>query len=233
MRKLTTEIWVQRAKEVHNDKYDYSNSVYTNKRTKISIKCNTCNTIFNQWPTDHINGCGCSKCAWSVGNVKYTTSVFIKKAKEMFKDKYDYSNTMFISISDKVSITCNKCKESYYQKASSHMQGHETCQCYVTAAGFRADKPAILYYLSINKGELFKIGITNRSVKERFLPYELKIIDIVHITEFNSGKEALAAEKQILEKYVKYKYTGPNVLNSGNTELFTIDVLNLYKKDQL
>ena len=232
MRKLTTEVWVQRAKKIHNDDYDYANSIYVNKRTKITIKCNTCNTTFNQWPTDHINGCGCSKCAFSVGSPKYTTTILIEKAKEIFIDKYDYSHTVFTNIEDKVCIICNKCKEIRYQKASSHIQGHEACQCYVTSAGFRNDKPAILYYLSINNGELFKIGITNRTVQERFLPYELKTIKVLSIIEFSNGKDALKQEQRILSEFSEYRYTGPKVLNSGNTELFTKDVLNLYNKDQ-
>ena len=234
MRKLTTQEWVQRAKEVHKNAYNYCNSTYVNKRTKIIIKCNTCNTTFNQWPTDHINGCGCSKCALSVGNPKYTTKNFIEKATVIFDNKYNYSNVLFTNIEDKIEIRCNTCNEVYYQKASSHIGGHHACPCHITySGGFKINKPALLYYLSINNGELFKIGITNRTVQERFLPYELKSIEIVRILEFSNGKDALKEEQRILSEFSEYKYVGPKVLTSGNTELFTKDILNLYKKDQL
>lgn len=233
MRKLTTEEWIKRAKTKHNENYDYSDSVYINKRTKISIKCNTCSNVFEQWPTDHINGNGCNKCAWSVGSPKYTTDSFIEKAKSIFEDKYNYSNTIFTNIVDKIEVKCNTCNETHLQKASSHLQGHHPCACYtVFNGGFKVNKPAILYYLSVNNGELFKIGITNRTIEERFLPYELKIIEVIKLVTFTSGKEALKEEQRILSEFYQYRYTGPKILDSGNTELFIKDILNLYKGQQ-
>ena len=39
-KKLTTEEFIDKAKEVHGDKYDYSKSVYVDAKTKICIICN-------------------------------------------------------------------------------------------------------------------------------------------------------------------------------------------------
>ena len=39
MRKLTTEGFIQKAKEVHGDKYDYSKSMYKTKKEKVTITC--------------------------------------------------------------------------------------------------------------------------------------------------------------------------------------------------
>ena len=39
MKKLTTEEFIKRAKEVHGDKYDYSLVDYKNMTTKIKIIC--------------------------------------------------------------------------------------------------------------------------------------------------------------------------------------------------
>ena len=52
---------------------------------------------------------------------------------------------------------------------------------------FQGDKPAILYYLSTNKGEAYKIGITNRSVEERFCKYELSNIEIINTEKYLIG----------------------------------------------
>lgn len=55
----------KKAKEIHGDKYDYSESEYINSSTKIKIKCNTCGNIFYQTPASHIfnnTGHGCPVC---------------------------------------------------------------------------------------------------------------------------------------------------------------------------
>ena len=54
--------FVSDAKEIHGDKYDYSLVEYKNSKTKITIKCNTCNNIFNQTPNDHLSKKGCKEC---------------------------------------------------------------------------------------------------------------------------------------------------------------------------
>jgi len=55
----------KKAKKIHGDKYDYSESEYINSYTKIKIKCNTCGNIFYQTPVTHIFnniGHGCPVC---------------------------------------------------------------------------------------------------------------------------------------------------------------------------
>ena len=39
MKKLTQSEFIEKAKNIHQNKYDYSKSVYINKRTKICIIC--------------------------------------------------------------------------------------------------------------------------------------------------------------------------------------------------
>jgi hypothetical protein len=42
-----------------------------------------------------------------------------------------------------------------------------------------------------------------------------------------TGRECRELERYILEKYSNSKYLGPPLLSSGNSELFTHDILNL------
>ena len=60
-KKKTTEEWVKEAKEVHGDKYDYSESVYVNAKTKLIIICST-HGRFEQEASSHLSGCGCPDC---------------------------------------------------------------------------------------------------------------------------------------------------------------------------
>ena len=56
--------FIEKSKIVHGDKYDYSESVYVNLKTKIKIKC-PIHGYFWQLPQNHLKGWGCKKCSQS------------------------------------------------------------------------------------------------------------------------------------------------------------------------
>ncbi len=93
--------------------------------------------------------------------------------------------------------------------------------------GFNPNEPAIMYYLKINGGEAYKIGITKRTVNERFLASELKRIEVIKTWDYETGKEAREKELLILREFTYAKYKGDNLLDIGNTELFDRDILGL------
>lgn len=96
--------------------------------------------------------------------------------------------------------------------------------------GFNPSSPAIMYYLEVtgNSNEkLYKIGVTNRSVKERFLASDLMKIKVLRELTFESGQDAYDLEQYYLKLFNHEQYLGEQVLSSGNTELFNIDIFNL------
>lgn len=97
--------------------------------------------------------------------------------------------------------------------------------------GLRRDSPAILYYLRVDAplDTLFKIGVTNEPTVERRFRYadDRAAITVLDTLPFPTGKGALAVEQEILKEHACWRYVGYPVLrDSGNTELFTRDVLN-------
>ena len=127
--KITQDEWLQKAKEVHGDKYDYSKVNYVNNHTKVCIICHKKNEFgeehgeFWQTPACHSsNKQGCPKCG---GNAHYTTETFIEKAREVHGDKYDYSKVEYKNINEKVCIICPEHGE-FWQKPTFHIQG---CGC--------------------------------------------------------------------------------------------------------
>lgn len=64
----TTEKFIEKATQVHNGKYDYSNSVYTTCYAKVQIKCQE-HGIFYQSASNHIRGAGCPICRASRGEL--------------------------------------------------------------------------------------------------------------------------------------------------------------------
>ncbi len=121
-KKLTTKEFIEKAKLVHGDKYDYSNVIYEKSIIKVDIKCNLCGIYFSQTPNSHISGIGCSNCA---GNKKLTTALFIQKAKIIHNDNFDYNQVIYINNNTKIKIICNTCKLIFEQTPNHHLNGNK------------------------------------------------------------------------------------------------------------
>ena len=214
----TNEEFIEKANKVHNNKYTYKNCVYSNNKTKIKITCPV-HGEFEQTPDSHLKGYVCPICN------KTSTQDFIEKAKLIHSDRYDYSKVNYTGHSSKITIICPEHGE-FEQTPSSHLRGSNCPNC--VKNGFDPTKVAILYYLriTVNTGKvLYKIGITNRSVNERFNLKELSKIEIVKQRTYEVGQDAYDEEQRILKQYKEFKYVGPPVLESGNTELFVTNIL--------
>ena len=104
MKKLTTEEFIKRAIEVHDDKYDYSKVEYKNNTTKVKIICPIDNHgDFYQRPSHHFRGTGCPSCS---NNKKSSTKEFINKSKLIHGNKFDYSLVKYINTHHKIIIIC-------------------------------------------------------------------------------------------------------------------------------
>ena len=57
----TLETFIEKSNKVHNNKYDYSKSIYLNSRTELTITCPK-HGEFVQKPNMHIQGEGCPSC---------------------------------------------------------------------------------------------------------------------------------------------------------------------------
>lgn len=130
-RKPTIEEYLLKVNNVHNYKYDYSETVYKNKNTKICVICHKKdeNGIEHGkfWLTahNHLNGRGCPKCA---KKYKYTTYEIIEKFKLIHEDTYDYSKVEYINTKTKVCIICHKHGE-FWQAPYHHIGGSGCPHC--------------------------------------------------------------------------------------------------------
>lgn len=126
---LTTNEFIERAKLIHGDKYDYSKVVYKNGRTKIIIVC-PIHGEFLQKPHDHLYGRGCPKCKSK--RIKETLSddryTFIWKAIQKHGYKYDYRKVDYTNNRVKVCIICPEHGE-FWQKPNSHLNGCGCAKC--------------------------------------------------------------------------------------------------------
>jgi len=218
------EQFIQEARLVHSDRYDYSLLEFTGHNRSGKIICPK-HGVFSTKLSKHLDGSGCHVC---FNKKRRTTEQFIKLARERHGNYYDYSLVEYETAHIKVIIICPE-HGVFEQIARDHLEGKPIC---CTKAGFKKDQPATLYYLRVVTGEgirVYKIGITNRSVIKRFNAFDLEKITIVDFVEFENGADAYALEQIYLSDFKKFAYKGPPVLSSGNTELFTKDILNLDK----
>jgi len=97
----TTEEFIQDAKKIHGDKYDYSQINYINGRTKVKIICKI-HGIFLQVPNDHlISKAQCPSCKWKnmseVGVILKNTFINWKiiPNKKIWNTFLDYNSRRF------------------------------------------------------------------------------------------------------------------------------------------
>jgi len=134
MKKKTTEEWIEEAKKVHGNKYDYSKVEYINSHTKVCIICPKHGEFFIE-PNQHIGKKkekqqGCSKCGKLFLSKLFSSSKeeFIEKAKKIHGYKYNYSKVNYINSITKVCIICPKHGE-FWQTPGSHLQGYNCPLC--------------------------------------------------------------------------------------------------------
>lgn len=123
---LTTTEWIQKAKEIHGDTYDYSKSVYTGSKNNIIIICPTHGefSIRSEGHISSTNKKGCPKCS-----KRSSKEEWVKKAINTHGNLYDYSKVEYITARDKVIITCLIHGE-FLQKAASHLEGVGCPKCF-------------------------------------------------------------------------------------------------------
>lgn len=102
-----TEEFIKAAREIHRDKYDYSKSVFKTVSTPLIIICPE-HGEFKQTPTKHLMGRGCRQCGITSRGIRHrvTQENFIRRAKELHGDKYDFSKTIYNRAHDPIIVTC-------------------------------------------------------------------------------------------------------------------------------
>lgn len=123
--KLTREEFIEKAKAVHGERYDYSRVNYLNNSTPVEVVCPEHGPFFPK-PVNHIaNKSGCPACA---GCQRVTQQEFIRRSRLVHGDKYDYSKSEFRTVDDKVSIICPE-HGQFEQVAYDHMKGRGCIKC--------------------------------------------------------------------------------------------------------
>jgi hypothetical protein len=163
-----TSVFVVKAIKVHGNKYDYSETIYTDSKIHVDITCSE-HGKFRQAPNNHLKGRGCPKCA----GIGLTKSEWVERFKKVHGNFYDYSELNFIGVRNKVEIVCRE-HGSFWQLPLSHRRGEGCLECFkdkqkkglywksISAVGLKGfygtDAPSNLYILLLNNS-FIKVGL--------------------------------------------------------------------------
>lgn len=163
--------FIEKAKKVHGDKYDYSKVEYKTSFDKVCIICPE-HGEFWQTMNNHLRGAGCPLCANHIisEKKKKSESDFLDKVKEVNGSKYDYSNVKYDGIYSPIEFIC---REKDYD-------GVEHGSFYITPHSLVSKK----YLLECPKCRLEREGYGRRLTKDEFV----RRSNIIHCGKYDYSK---------------------------------------------
>lgn len=218
-RRGNLESFLEKAKEVHGEKFDYSNSIYTLSNKNLEIICKTHGSFFTS-PSNHLAGNDCPKCSQEKKNAakRSNTKEFLEKCEKIWQDRYDYSKVIYgKNNEEKVEIVCDT-HGSFFTKPNNFLNGKGCPSC--AKQGFVPSKAAWIYILESKSG-ITKVGISyDANYRHRHICKDSKI-DFKLASKFylEKGSDAYDVEQQVLFE-LRSKYETIPFNFSGSTECF-------------
>lgn len=111
-----TEKFIIESKKIFKNKYDYSLTEFKNFHYPVKIIYNR--EVYKQKPIHHLRG---NNVENSNKTKKLNKSDFIKRSKDIFGDRYDYSKVKYVNMETNVDILFNGVL--YKQKPKDHLNG--------------------------------------------------------------------------------------------------------------
>lgn len=115
--------FVKKAKELYGEKYDYSLVQYEKSSIKVRIVCSE-HGVFEKTPNKHLSGQGCPVCGRKRTCVSFDD--FVKRARKVHGDKYQYVESSYASFYKKCEIIC-PVHGLFQQIPHSHVDLHQEC----------------------------------------------------------------------------------------------------------
>jgi hypothetical protein len=123
--KLKTEIFINKCKKIHGEKYNYEQTKYSFARSKIKIICYI-HGIYKQHSHNHLKGYGCPKCGI---DSKRECNNIVNMSKSIHgENTFDYSLVIPVKhCQKKVKLICNLCKNKFEICYMHHIHRKQGC----------------------------------------------------------------------------------------------------------
>jgi len=123
--RMTIDEFIRLSIEKHgNEHYNYDLVNYINYDTSVEIFCNICNKSFQQTPSGHLSGSGCTDC----GIIKRATIRKDNSSKNFWKatfndDRFDFSEYIYKTAREKSNLICKKCNLLFLTSPNYYLRG--------------------------------------------------------------------------------------------------------------
>jgi len=204
-KKLTTEQFIERAKNKHGDKYDYSKTTYNGKSHKVKIICKE-HGPFHCNPSDHsIKGSGCQKCA-GMGYFENPLEYFIERANIIHRNKYNYSKFIYKNAKTKSIVICPTHGE-FTIHPNNHLNNHGCpgCRGNKISQTRISNNPDEKIYEKLKKIHNNKYIYPPQSKIDRNNKHKLKIICPIH--------------GEFIQSFLNHFYRGCGCEKCGNNKI--------------
>lgn len=125
-----TSSFIEAARAIHGDRYDYSRTDYVGAGKPITIVCRKHGEFTLGSAASHYmkKRSGCQECSGCKVRVRDTDS-FITESRLVHGDTYDYSQTEYKSSDGPIVIVCRKCGPFTLKQTHSHYRKNKPCGC--------------------------------------------------------------------------------------------------------
>lgn len=236
---LSTKEFITKSKELYKDKYNYEKTNYISSNHKVIMTCKQ-HGDFQIRAGDHlypkkgnING-GCRKC--QIEKTIETCTLSLDTWKERLLQYPLLSLVSYTNIGYHKPVTLNCKLHGNFETTFGILQQKTTGVKYICkqcAFNKNHKKQPIrdnlkgtlskLYFVYMSEIDMYKLGVTIQSLKERLSPYNF---DVINIWELEYEK-AINIEHTIHTELENFRYKGVlKLIREGNTELYKINILD-------
>ena len=227
---FTTAEFIAIGRSKHGSKYDYSKTVYINKRNDVVITCPV-HGDFTQRAQEHMEGHGCFTCGNEERGVlqQLPTTEWVTRLEKFpgisFKDLSEVANSTC-----KVTFVCAKHGEFVKPLYSINTLQHLCKGCLKESHQKQSIRSRLLntmasvYYAYLPSIDMYKLGVSN-DVNNRLNQLDK---DAVLIKSVEMPYEAaVKIEHELHTQLTEHRYFGTKKLTkNGNSELYKTNVID-------
>lgn len=218
----TTASFVEKAKRIHGNKYDYSKVAYVRAFDPVEIVCPMHGSFWQRAHDHYYNGC--PKCAYEekAGKRCLTFDEMLCKARKVHGSKYQYVQDSYSMMHAKMSIICPE-HGIFEQHVHNHIYLGNGCpQCHVIQS---QDEQELLEFIKVLVGSSNVVS-PDRSIIQ---PYELDIYVPEHKLAFEYNGLYYHSEEIRGKNYHKDKTERCDQVGTHLIQVYEDDWI--YKKD--
>jgi very-short-patch-repair endonuclease len=188
----SNDLFINKLKEINNNTLDFSKTHYNGWDNKVTVKCFK-HGYFERAAGELINKkAGCPKCGRERTGDKNRgdKEIFIKKAKLIHNNFYDYSKTEYIDANTKIEILCYK-HGIFTQTPKDHINQSHGCPSCNSSKGEKIISN-VLKELNINFNQQHKF---KKCFNKRKLPFDFYLPDYDICIEYDGEQHFMPVEK--------------------------------------